>query len=252
MPFSLFLALKYMRPKRSFVSVVTVISVVGVLLGVSILVIVLSVMTGFDEMWREKILSFKPHLTVVSTYGSIDDPEDLCRKIESIDGVTGVAPVIITRALMRSEGRMTAPVVVGIDDVRAGSVSKVRVLSDDPASISERPQYLAGIEAEGCAYSELTRSTSPVLRSVRLSRILNYHDSVSVGDLQNWVHVRDLAVEMDGQDNFGSLGDRCFQEGRIHVERCVVGVDVHLPFPAHFRARSTARKWAPEPVPAAL
>ncbi len=125
MPFSLFLALKYMRPKRSFVSVVTVISVVGVLLGVSILVIVLSVMTGFDEMWREKILSFKPHLTVVSTYGSIDDSEELCRKIESIDGVTGVAPVIITRALMRSEGRMTAPVVVGIDDVRAGSVSKV-------------------------------------------------------------------------------------------------------------------------------
>lgn len=125
MPFSLFLALKYMRPKRSFVSVVTVISVVGVLLGVAILVIVLSVMTGFDEMWREKILSFKPHLTVVSTYGSIDDPEEVCKRIERIEGITGVAPVIITRALMRNEGRMTAPVVVGIDDSRAGSVSQV-------------------------------------------------------------------------------------------------------------------------------
>ena len=116
MPFSLFLALKYMRPKRSFVSVVTLISVVGVLLGVSILVIVLSVMTGFDEMWRDKILSFKPHLTVVSNYGAIDDSEEMCRQIESVEGVTGVAPVIMTRALIKSEGRVSAPVVVGIDD----------------------------------------------------------------------------------------------------------------------------------------
>ena len=46
------------------------VSIVGVLLGVAILVIVLSVMTGFDKMWRDKILSFKPHLTVLSAYGT--------------------------------------------------------------------------------------------------------------------------------------------------------------------------------------
>ena len=125
MPFSLFLALKYLRPKRSFISVVTVISVAGVLLGVAILVIVLSVMTGFDEMWRDKILSFKPHLTVVSTFGSIDDGESLAKKIEGVEGVTGVAPVIITRSLLRYEGRVCAPIVVGIDDTRASSVSKI-------------------------------------------------------------------------------------------------------------------------------
>lgn len=125
MPFSLFLALKYMRPKRSFVSVVTVISVTGVMLGVAILVIVLSVMTGFDQMWREKILSFKPHLTVVSTYGSIDDPEEVCLRLESIEGVTGVAPVIMTRSLMRCNDMVSAPVVLGIDDRRAGAVSQV-------------------------------------------------------------------------------------------------------------------------------
>jgi len=54
LPFPLYLALKYLRPKRSFLSVVTLISVLGVLLGVAILVIVLSVMTGFDIMWRER------------------------------------------------------------------------------------------------------------------------------------------------------------------------------------------------------
>ncbi len=125
MPFSLFLALKYLRPKRSFISVVTLISVLGVLLGVAILVIVLSVMTGFDDMWRDKILSFKPHLTVVSTFGSIDDGESLARKIETIEGITGVAPVIVTRSLVRHEGRVAAPIVVGIDDTRAGTVSRI-------------------------------------------------------------------------------------------------------------------------------
>lgn len=66
LPFSLFLALKYLKPKRTFLSVVTVLSVMGVLIGVAVLIIVLSVMTGFDEMWRDKILDFNAHITVAT------------------------------------------------------------------------------------------------------------------------------------------------------------------------------------------
>ena len=54
LPFSLFLALKYLKPKRTFISVISVISMIGVVLGVAVLVIVIAVMTGFDDMWREK------------------------------------------------------------------------------------------------------------------------------------------------------------------------------------------------------
>lgn len=125
MPFSLFLALKYLKPKRSFTVVVTMISVLGVLLGVSILVIVLSVMTGFDEMWREKILSFKPHLMVTSPTGVIEDPEAVCQVLEAIPGVLGVSPSIETRVLLQYDRRMTAPLLIGIDPDRAGSVSQV-------------------------------------------------------------------------------------------------------------------------------
>jgi len=125
MPFSLFLALKYLRPKRSFISVVTVISVVGVLLGVAILVIVLSVMTGFDNMWREKILSFKPHLTVVSRYGVIENEEFLCDELEKLEGITGAAPSIEARVLIQHEGQTAAPVVIGIDPARAARVSRI-------------------------------------------------------------------------------------------------------------------------------
>src|SRR5437762_4551000 len=62
LPFELQLALRYLRPKRTFVSVITLISIVGVTLGVAVLIIVISVMTGFDKELRDKILGFDPHL----------------------------------------------------------------------------------------------------------------------------------------------------------------------------------------------
>ena len=77
MPFPLFLAVKYLKPKRSVTSVVTVISVLGVILGVAIVIIVRAVMTGFGDMWREKILAFKPHITVSAYDGIIQDDEAL-------------------------------------------------------------------------------------------------------------------------------------------------------------------------------
>ena len=64
MPFPLYLAFAYLRPRRSFASAIPVITVLGVMLGVAILMIVLAVMTGFGDVWREKILSFKPHVTI--------------------------------------------------------------------------------------------------------------------------------------------------------------------------------------------
>ena len=60
LPFELLLALRYLRPKRTFVSVITLISVLGVTLGVAVLIIVISVMSGFDRQLRDKILGFNP------------------------------------------------------------------------------------------------------------------------------------------------------------------------------------------------
>ena len=64
LPFELLLALRYLRPKRTFVSIITLISVLGVALGVAVLIIVISVMSGFDHDLRGKILGFNSHLKV--------------------------------------------------------------------------------------------------------------------------------------------------------------------------------------------
>jgi len=122
MPFPLFLALKYLKPKRSFTSVVTVISVLGVILGVAIVIIVRAVMTGFGDMWREKILAFKPHVTISAYEGVIRDDETLAVQVAAVPGVVAVSPSVEMRVLVERDRQVQAPVVVGIDPARAAAL----------------------------------------------------------------------------------------------------------------------------------
>ena len=121
MPFSLFLALKYLKPKRSVTSVITCVSVLGVLLGVAVVIIVRAVMTGFGDLWEQKILDFKPHVTLSASSGMgnvIRDEEKLVEKLAAIPGVTSAMPEIDTRIMLEYRGRVSAPVVLGVDPDR--------------------------------------------------------------------------------------------------------------------------------------
>ena len=124
LPFSLFLALKYLRPKRTFLSVVTVISILGVLLGVAVLVIVLSVMSGFDDMWRDKILGFNAHLTVTG-WSPIEDAAEVIDEIETVPGVQGAAPFVQGLVFIQHDDRIFTPFVRGIDPEKEQSISRV-------------------------------------------------------------------------------------------------------------------------------
>ena len=130
MSFPLFLALKYLKPKRSVASVITFVSVVGVMLGVAAVIIVRSVMTGFGDIWEEKILDFKPHISLVPRGGNVVVGEDgIAEAIRRIPGVTCVTPEIDTRVLLSHKGRVLAPVILGVDGddfVRAYRVGEPR------------------------------------------------------------------------------------------------------------------------------
>ena len=116
MNFPLFLALKYLKPTRSVASVITCVSVLGVMLGVAVVIIVRSVMTGFGDIWEEKILDFKPHVSLLPTSGyAVHGEDELSAKIRSIPGVTCVTPEIDTRVLLSHGGRVLAPVMLGVD-----------------------------------------------------------------------------------------------------------------------------------------
>src|SRR6188768_3848901 len=94
LPFELQLALRYLRPKRTFVSVITLISIVGVMLGVAVLIIVISVMIGFNQELRNNILGFNPHLKVTrfNARAKIADYRELLEKVRANTNVTSVAP----------------------------------------------------------------------------------------------------------------------------------------------------------------
>src|SRR5580698_9164678 len=104
LPFEAFLALRYLRPRRTFVSVITVISVIGVMLGVAVLIIVIAVMSGMDKEWRDRIIGFDAHLKVFSFNDSpLTNYEALTKQIAANPSVTGVSPFILGQALIKTE-----------------------------------------------------------------------------------------------------------------------------------------------------
>src|SRR5271154_3355885 len=103
LPFELLLALRYLRPKRTFVSIITLISVIGVALGVAVLIIVISVMSGFDHDLRGKILGFNAHLTVTQAGQPMKDYPRVARLIAADPRVQGVSPFVLGPVVIQTQ-----------------------------------------------------------------------------------------------------------------------------------------------------
>lgn len=131
LPFELLLALRYLRPKRTFVSIITVISVLGVTLGVAVLIIVISVMTGFGEELKAKVLGFNAHLRIFDAdQNPLENHAVLAKKISSHPHVTGVTPFVVTKVMMITQpvdgkAQVAAPYLRGVDAQSESSVSKL-------------------------------------------------------------------------------------------------------------------------------
>src|SRR5262245_33083241 len=114
LPFSLFLALRYLKPKRTFLSIITLISVIGVMLGVTVLILVIAVMTGFDRELRQKVIDFDAHILVTSE-DVIRDWRPLKAKIDKTPGVIATAPYVQGPVIVEFHNRRLAPVIRGVD-----------------------------------------------------------------------------------------------------------------------------------------
>lgn len=126
-PFSLFLALRYLKPKRTFVSIITVISILGVTLGITVLILVISVMTGFGEELRRKVLGFDAHVLVTSADGLLlSGWRELEPEIEKAPHVLATAPFAQGPVIVEFQGRRLAPKMRGIDPAREQRVTDIR------------------------------------------------------------------------------------------------------------------------------
>ena len=101
LPFELFLALRYLRPKRTSVSLITLISILGVMLGVAVLIVVIAVMSGFDREWRAKILGFNAHIEIgrLEQSGTIREWQTVLALVTNLPQVQAAAPAVVGKVL---------------------------------------------------------------------------------------------------------------------------------------------------------
>ncbi|MBM9536942.1 lipoprotein-releasing ABC transporter permease subunit [Desulfobulbus alkaliphilus] len=124
--FEWFVSLRYLRAKRKqkFISLITLIAILGVGVGVMALIVVLSVFTGFTEGLRDQIIGVNSH-AMVQRYGqTIDNPEEISARIESVRGVVATTPYLYSQALITSGSASTGVVLRGIE-----TASSQRVLN---------------------------------------------------------------------------------------------------------------------------
>jgi lipoprotein-releasing system permease protein len=113
-PFSLFLALRYLKPKRSFVSIITVLSITGVVIGIAALIVVIAVMTGFGQELKKKIIGFEPHIQVEERGGTLKDWETARDMAMKAPGVTGASPIVTGPVLMEFDQHFTPARMLGV------------------------------------------------------------------------------------------------------------------------------------------
>ena len=112
----LFVGLRYLRTKRKtrFVSFITLISLAGIALGVAALIVILSVMNGFEGELRDRLLSMTAHGYVSGTDGSLEDWSKVQEEIEQHPGIVAAAPVIEMEGMIRTGRALTAVLVNGV------------------------------------------------------------------------------------------------------------------------------------------
>lgn len=119
MRFEIFVAARYLRGKRKtrFISLITFISVAGVSVGVTALIVVMSVMTGFDNALRETIIGNRSHLTIFNRAGlPLEEPYTVISELKALSPeILGAGPVMQMEALIKRGDNTTGAFVLGID-----------------------------------------------------------------------------------------------------------------------------------------
>jgi lipoprotein-releasing system permease protein len=115
----LFVGLRYLRAKRRtrFVSFITLISLIGIALGVAALIVILSVMNGFEAELRTRLLSMSAHGSVGMGDSPVSDWRALAAGVESEPGVVAAAPVVSMEGMLQSKRALEAVLVQGVDPV---------------------------------------------------------------------------------------------------------------------------------------
>jgi lipoprotein-releasing system permease protein len=219
--FELFLSLRYLRAKRkqAFISVITVISVLGVMVGVMALVVVLSVMNGFRADLMSKILGVNSHILVLKYGGVFADYEKIAERVAKVNGVVATTPFIYAQVMINNSGNVSGAVLRGVDPrnvagvmgfgkmIRDGSLAS---LEEDAAGF---PPIIVGRELSrqiGAGPGDIVTLLSPEGRLTPLGRSPNTRRYRVVGIFDSGMYEYDASmvfVSLKEAQDFLALGD---------------------------------------------
>ncbi len=141
------IGLRYLKSKRkeAFIAFTTWIAVSGIAIGVMALIVVISVMTGFQEEIKTRILGINPHILISSVEGNIKKPEQIVDMIKSEEGITHVFPFTQFQAIIQGKGKQSGVIVkaVNLEDV---DFMKSFVKSGNVEALGENGKALVGSE----------------------------------------------------------------------------------------------------------
>lgn len=160
--FELLIAWRIIRApkKRRSLSVITLISITGIILGVMALTIVLGITGGFQTAFRDRILGMYPHMVILERAGDFDGYRRVARLVRSVPGVVGVSPATSNEMMATSDGRRSGAIVKGIDLATVDSVSNVRslMIDGDLDALDETPRLRA--DGDGLSMDGLVGGTA--------------------------------------------------------------------------------------------
>ena len=127
--YEFFIAKRYLKSKRKtgFISLITYISMAGVMVGVAALIIVLSVMNGFESEVRSRFVNFEAHLRLTTQHDEgVNDVESVMARIRDIPHIVAMSPFILNKGIIRTKQNTEGIYLKGIDPGLAEKVTAIR------------------------------------------------------------------------------------------------------------------------------
>lgn len=221
MSFELFFSLRYLKAKRKqgFISIITGISILGIMIGVMALIVVLAVMNGYREDLLKKILGVNSHIFILNYNGGITDTEDVINSATKVDGVISATPFIYSQVMIKKDENISGAILRGVDPNTGGKVINIDSMIKG-ASLSVLKQSETGLKGViigselsrqiGALPGDIVTIVSPVGKLTPLGRVASEDNFIVKGLFESGMYEYDnslLYISLTDAQHFLSLGD---------------------------------------------
>jgi lipoprotein-releasing system permease protein len=155
MSFELFISRRYFKskPRQTIIALITLLSIAGVTIGVTALIVVIAVMEGFESDLKTRIMGIEPHLLIEKSEAPFAQYADVVHMARQTEGVHAAWPVVELQVMLKSDTRVTGAVIKGVEPLQAAEglpIESLSILAQQPATpangnqIVEAPPIIIG------------------------------------------------------------------------------------------------------------